>query len=66
MRIVLFLRLIIPASAILVLFTVVMPQNLEAQMQSTQVQVFRDNFDGTVLDPDVWQVYANGGTVRLV
>lgn len=29
------------------------------------VQVFRDDFDGNQLDPDLWQVYPNDGTVEV-
>lgn len=27
--------------------------------------VFRDDFDSTTLNPDIWQVYTNGGTVKV-
>jgi len=33
--------------------------------ESLSVQVFRDDFDGTALDSNVWQAYENGGIISV-
>ena len=74
MRIQLFLTPIVLAGVASVLIVLIAPRPSEAQIQladrmpattAESVQVFRDDFDGASLNPDVWQIYTNGGTVSI-
>lgn len=67
-----YLRVLLVAALLMLSFSVSLPSKAQVKPVSQKpslsispTQVFRDDFDGTSLDPDVWQIFTNSGTVSV-